>query len=296
VDRWTLATPPSNLRQEVRHGWITDTDAKPAVGDIWLLTWNNEFQALALLTSVYSDFVRAMPVTLGTAAASSDEAVLAPHILGSEATVWFHAETGLGQFLLHRRLISALSPAEIRAFRETAYGGLAPSFATGSGTEEDAEQERGRILDDFRRLCFIDWPTAEAGEAELDIDFLLRLGIDLPQFADISDLKTATAYEVWTGQRPVPAEVAARVARHLEVDESSLLSTPADAVVTLLQSTELKGLIAEIAEQLGEDERVVRNNARSSYALAARTNDITGREHGAIIEALNRQRERNEEE
>jgi hypothetical protein len=285
MSNWTLDSAPRELNELARDGWLSDTTAEPAVGDIWLLTWDGRPQALALVTSVFADYIRAMPVTLGIDKATRSEAILPDHILGTAATIWFHAETGLGRFLLHRRIVNAVA-LDIRAMREAAYSGAAARFVTGTANESDAAFERLRVLDLFQTLCFIEWPALVAGEAQLDSVALRRFGIDGVQFVELSGLSTAAAFEIWTGGRPLPVATAVQIADVLGIEQSEFLRPADDLSVALLNSVQLKGLISAIASQTTQDERQVRNRARSSFALAARTSNVTGRELIALTEAL----------
>lgn len=289
MNNWTLDAAPAALNEEARQGWVTPTSAQPSTGEIWLLSWNGRPEALALITSVYPDFIRAMPITLGEEGAGQTEAILADQALGSPATIWFHAETGLGHFLLHRRITAALTTKEIRAMRETAYTEAAPTFRVGTTDTEAAERERERTLTQFQRLCYIEWPTSLAGEAQLDTSILEGAGLDIAGFADLVQLGTAAAFELWTGERPVPSPISAALEELLHLRSDEFLRVSNDAAVTQLRSTGLKDLIATVSLVTQTDERDVRNQARSSYALAARTDTVTGREMAALREVLEAQ-------
>lgn len=289
MERWTLERAPANLNAEARKAWEAATEGPPGPGEIWLLSWNGVAEALVVVTSVYDGFFRGMPVTLGAEEASSTEAILPEHLLGVPGTVWFHAETGLGDFLLHRRVCRGIDTGLIQAWRASAYLDAAPAFATGAADRKTGSAERERVLRLFQRLCYLEWPTVRAGEADLDAESLRALGIDVGRFADLASLDTEAALEIWTGERPVPAEVFEKVASALDVEPSTLLRVGRDASVSYLRSPQLKDLIAELSRRTGRDERTVRNEARSSYALAARSQTVFGRELTALQELLNRQ-------
>src|SRR4051812_32611032 len=105
MSEFTLTSPPAGLNQPARDGWSSATTSAPELGDIWLLTWNGAPQGLILVPSVKPDYILGMPITLGSDLASDQEAILPHTVLGTESTLWFNAETGLGTFLLHRRIL-----------------------------------------------------------------------------------------------------------------------------------------------------------------------------------------------
>jgi len=284
----TLPSPPSTLNAAARSGWTTPAETSPEPGDIWLLTWNLEPRGIILVTSVREDYILGMPITLDIDFASDQEAVLDGSVLGTEATLWFNAETGLGTFLLHRRLLSrAVDTGILSAYRRASRELEPATFRLGSARQEHVRPYRQELLEQYQSLCYLEWPAPIAGEAILNVDLIEERGMTGEDFAQSSGVATEQAFEMWIGQRVVYADVANLLAEQLGANLNELLIVNHDRVVQLLESPQFKERITVVAAETGIDEREIRNLARSSYALAARTDHVTGREETALIEALN---------
>jgi Predicted transcriptional regulators len=287
MNEYALNDAPALLNRAAAAGWKTPTAAAPAAGDIWLLTWNRQAQGVVLITKVEDDYVLGMPITFGTEHASELEAILPETVLGSPATLWFNAETGLGLFLLHRRVLPAAVGTELLTeYRRAGHLGVTPQFTIGARPYNEAADLRDELLSQYQSLCFLDWPEPVLGEANLDAAVIEELGLNGEEFAKRSGVEPQLAFEMWTGERLANLEVAANLAEILAVPVEELFTVSHDRAVHLLGSPAFKERITLVGAETGEDERTVRNRVRSSYALAARTDVVAGREEAALIEAL----------
>lgn len=242
--------------------WITELTAEPATpvpGDAWALSWDGAHEGVVVIAQVHDDFVLGIPLTHGEA--SSTEI---PAVLGEVAvTLWPQAETGLGTFLLHRRLGRVLGDAQLREMRRWAAGrGELETLVPGSGAAN--EDDLMRLLQDYQRRCFIEWPS----EAEVTID-VNATGMTPRQFRDATGLDTERVVDLWDGHL-------------LTAEERELVdatwTTHASTIPTReLSSPDVKLLVVELCEATGTSEREARNAARSAYALAARTDSVSER-------------------
>lgn len=245
--------------------WITgidDAPAAPAVGDAWALSWDGEHEGVIVIAQVHDDFVLGIPVTLGDASETEIPALLGD----STVALWPQAETGLGNFLLHRRLGTIFSTEEVREMRRWAAdrGDLA-TVSSGSGAVNIEELKQ--LLLDYQRRCFIEWPS----EAEVTLD-VEATGLNARQFREATGFPTERVLDLWDGQILTAEERAA-----LGENAESWTTYAPDAPTREFASPDVKALVMELCLEAGISEREARNTARSSYALAARTDSVSER-------------------
>jgi hypothetical protein len=240
-----------------------DASAIPAIGELWTLTWDAKFAGAVVISGVFEHHVLGIPVN--DHSPSQSEASISA--LGIELSAWPQAETGLGSFLLHHRLCGALREEQVVEIKRWEAGAEdLVTLQAGSGTKD--AQVFHEILQQFQRLCFIEWPSS--AEATLNVDALDMSAID---FAKRTGLSSAQVLSLWTGLPPSDEEMKA-----LGANASSWLSVMPDAATTELSAPSVKGLIVELAILRDLDERSVRNQARSAFALAARTDSAVRRD------------------
>ncbi|MFG6402492.1 hypothetical protein [Microbacterium sp. P04] len=257
--------------------WVTQVThdsarlCAPAVGDLWTLSWGGCYEGTVLLTQVYAHHVVAAPIT--NVVASSTEISLTRN--GIELSLWPQAETGLGTFLLHEQIGTALTSTQVLEIRRwQAQVGPLSSVSPGIGERDGAVFEE--ILARFQRLCFIEWPSD--AEAVLDLD---AVALEPSQFAQTTGISTPRVLDLWSG---LPLQEEELTALGANADEWVTVSH--DSVTAELSSPEVKDLFAELASLLGGDERLARNNARSAFALAARTDSAPRRNATRIADTV----------
>ncbi|MFJ4036905.1 hypothetical protein ACIPVB_02375 [Microbacterium sp. NPDC090007] len=248
-----------------------DPASTPASGDVWELSWNGLHEGIVVVAVVRDDYVLGMPVTAGPAGPAN---VVVP-LAGSSITVWPRLETGLGRFLLHRRLGTVLSDDRIRELRLWAHGrGDLATFAPGDGEEDSSTVDH--LVRDFQRRCFIEWPSAE--ESTLDI---AATEMTPRQFQEHTGWEPGRILELWSGLILTPEERQA-----LGENADAWTTEVVDLPTRELTSPEVKGLVLELCATRGISEREARNAARDAYALAARTDSVTARRASRAADAI----------
>lgn len=247
----------------VAQALLTSTSADaPRAGELWSLAWDGEFQGTAVIAVVQPDHVLALPVT--DDAASGTEIVL--HHDGVNLSLWPQGETGLGIFLLHARLGALLTDAQVLELRRwEAQRGELHTLSTGTGTR--TREQLSTLLEHYRELCFIEWPSD--AEATLNLD---AVAMEPLEFATQTGLPAARVLAIWGGLPPTADERATIAAQ----DESWLSVSP-DSATLSLSAPEVKDLFVELTSLMGGDERAARNAARRDFALAARTESAVAR-------------------
>jgi len=275
-----LEAPPEVLDARARSAWLTEPTTSPQKGEVWLLSWDGRARALAVLTSVTAEYVRAMPITLGdpeTVTTSN----LDSSILGAPATVWFQVETGLGRFLLHKNLGLRFSDAQILDLRRAAYDGVARP----AHPDADSLMEVATL---FQELCFIEWPSVDKSEAHLNVDEIKALGVSARELAGLSGLAVADIFHLWSQDMYVTADQAKKIEEGLHLPADSFLLHTPDDVTARLSEPILKDSIVRLAQARSESERDVRNLVRQDLALAARTESVTSKRISALEDTIAR--------
>lgn len=189
--------------------------------------------------------------------------------------MWPQAETGLGLFLLHRKLGAPLTPDQVAEARRWYYRGedlttLSP------GTGETNSDMLESIVGDFGRLCFLEWPSVE--EASLDVS---ALGLTAREFHEAARIEVGRVVELWDGL-PLTADERQLVEG---LNAAALTWQPSGATLEL-SAPAVKDLVLELAEVSGLSERDARNRARNAYALAARTDSVVQRQRSRAEDTL----------
>lgn len=248
----------------------TDVEASaPVVGELWTLSWNMRFEGVVLIAAVFDDYVLGMPVT--NDAASQAEVVIAEGL-----AVWPQAETGLGTFLLHRPLDTALTAEQVGELRRWNAGlGELTSLRAGDGSHDEATFDG--LLAAMQDRCFIQWPS----DAEAILD-RAAVGMTNRQFIEATGLPVPRALELWGGAPLEPSDVDALGDR---AEEWTVVTH--DAVTNELSSPALKDLVTMLATVASLDERAARNRARRShYTLAARSTSAVARSATQVRDTL----------
>lgn len=281
----SLIEPAAGLRDEARAAWTREATAMPAVGEIWLLSWNTVAHGLVLVTAVLPDHVLGMPVLMGTEYATGGELVLPADILGTELTLLHEAETGLGKFLFHRNLGHAVSADDTVGLRTGRHDGL---LAGSHPLTDEIEASLSATLHTFQALCFIEWPALTVGESILNRSVLEGLGVNARAFAHASGLDVPSALRTWRGQEPMTERAQSRLAAAYELSPAEVLLAPDDEETRFLSSPQFKSGVVELAVNLAITEGAARNAVRADFALAARTDSFSARKRTLVADTLAR--------
>ena len=248
------------------------TEHDPAVGDVWTLGWDSHFEGAVVITGVYDNHVLGMPVTNNEASATE----IAVRLGDEPLCVWPQAETGLGTFLLHERLreglLTGTQTVEVRRW-EAQVGDLDTLTA---GTGEMQVETLHELLEEYQRLCFVEWPSD--AEASLDVD---AVGMTPLDFAALTGLTTPRVLDLWNGL-PVGDDERQILGTHGE----NWLTVVPDAAITNLSKPAVKDLLLELMALTGDDERSARNGARHEYCLAARSDSAVARDAGRAVDTV----------
>lgn len=280
-----LDSPPAGLRTDARTGWLTAPAVEPSPGELWLLSWNNEEPVAALVTAAREDYVLAMPVTFNLDEAGPDEVVLEADVLGLPAVIWNRAETGLGTFLLQRRVAVAVAAPQLQSIRRSAANGV-PDPALLHGDADSASTFES-VAARFAELCFVEWPAVQSGERILNTDVLAAAGIDAQTFAARTGFGPAPVLALWSGETIRPEQVDAVNSALGQIAEAAVV-VPDDFVIAELRRPQWKDSVARIAQHHHVDERAARELVRADVALAARTDSLSERRRTAVADAITR--------
>jgi hypothetical protein len=265
--------------------WMGLNAAHPRIGELWLISWNGEALALALISGVAPSFVLVWPVTL------SSDPVFAPAVeiqnspLGTPVLAWPTRETGVGMHLLHRLmgdLLSETTMAQINAGID-GEGELPIELAAPTADGETAEQASDRMIDLWEQINLNVWPVAVPGAAPFNQTALQQLSLSVTDLQEMLRTSLPTAASLFGGQLIPTAEQVAAVAEALGTSENVLLASSADEGTLLMVEPEFKAPILQAAETRSMSELEVRDRTRSEFALAARSDgSARSRLHAAI--------------
>jgi hypothetical protein len=226
------------------------------------LSWDGVHEGVVVVTVVRNDYVLGVPVTDTLAGRSAINTTFA----GSRLSLWPQLETGLGRFLLHRRLGSALTVKQVRELRLWALGRGELATLVQGEADDDVNALRD-LVGEYQRRCFIEWPSAT--EATIDVD---AIGMTPREFQEHTGLEAGRVVELWDGQYLTQQDREA-LGENADAWSACVIDNPTRE----LASPELKDLVLELSTAKMVSEREARNAARSAYALAARTDTVTSR-------------------
>lgn len=269
----SLHEAPASLPETGRERWGTDATETPQIGDLWLLSWDGDAQALVLIASTKPGYVTACPITLADEPAFAPAVHLPTSPLGAPLTLWPFLETGLGLHLLHRRFGSALSKNTVENLRRFALGDAEPELTICEpAADTDAAKEFvSALMATMQKLCFNDWPPATAGTATLDREALAANNASIPALRDVLDIPVHRARALLTGDAaPSPTEVEA-LAAAWDTTGDALLNKPQGDAIDALLSAAVKPALVALMDRRGIDETEARQAAQQEFAFAARS-------------------------
>lgn len=264
----SLDEAPLQLEATARDVWFHHESSDPKPGDLWLLSWNGQALAFALVTSVYPGFVRAWPITLDLPKTDHAALEVTSSLFKSPLSLWPYHETGLGTHLLHRKIDSLLSEKQINLIRRFAYENCQPPLPFVSAEERGAGTEEVMRL--FRMLCFIEWPQSEVGEAILVRESLLARGKTASDVAEVLKVEVAEALAIWTGKKSLNEASTQRLCSAFELQFEDCFKSPDGPEIRELQRPTYKDDMVRLSTLSGLTESQSRSATREEFTLAAR--------------------------
>lgn len=266
----TLAAGPAASRLR----GISDRDVR--AGDLWLLSWDGHYLALAFIAAARAGYVLAWPVTVPGEPSFAPGLMLADSPLGLAVTLWPTRETGIGWHLLDRSLGRLLDPSRIHHIAWAMDDGHNPGLqmVDGSAVDTANQSDDAAIVEHWERLCFHTWPAQS--RRYLSQAKVRASGGSSALAAAVLGLKPQTLRGLWTGVRPVTDEQVRSLATALHVEPDDLLGPdPLQDVLDRLAHPLFKEPILAAAGKFGVAEGPARDAVRSEYALAARDDPLT---------------------
>lgn len=266
----TLEHAPSGVDSKL---WVTGAPDAPAVGDLWLLSWDGVALELAVISAVAPTFVLVWPASLPDAPSFPPAVVATETPLGLPLHLWPTRETGIGLHLLHRRFGSFLTARTMGLVSDELDVGESSVLPLASPNVEAANVEAASdaLVDRWEAICFHTWPARQAGITPLGPRVLSQAGLEVGDLADALGIALPEAVGIARGETAPTAEHLAVLAARLGVDPEQLLQNELDADARLLLSPSAKDDILKIAQGHGTDEAGARDLIRSEFALAARS-------------------------
>jgi len=268
-----LQTAPPGVDADT---WVNGAPAQPAVGDLWLLSWDGQGLGLGVIASRHDSFVLVWPVSLPGEPVAPPAVQVDDTPLGRPLFAWPSRETGVSDALLHRRLGALLDPAVMDATADAFDDGTTPPlpFAPAPQPQDaDAADAYSRqLVDTWERICLTQWPTVVDADT-LDADALRASGLAPSRVANLLGLPIEQAAAIFLGETAVTPDQARTLEHAAQVSPGSLLAqaTIPDAVVRRLIDPRRKDQVLAVSEQHAMPESQARDLVASRFALAARS-------------------------
>ena len=285
---YELETPPNGVSRERWHG---ETAGTPEVGDLWLISWNGEALALAVLASIRDTYTLCWPVTLSDVPVFAPALEIPSTLLDVPLLVWPTRETGMGLHMLHRRLgrlLTAKTMSLIDVAVETGDVDFPFPLATYTVDGEEAERESDEMVDRWERICLNTWPEVVPGLSPFNADAFREVNLYAGDLAGILGITVPAAVSLVRGESVPTAAQLEMVAVAIRRDPEALLDAGSDAAARLLVQPVFKDSLVALARIRELSEADARNLARGEFALAARSD---GDNHARLQATIDRLRE-----
>jgi transcriptional regulator with XRE-family HTH domain len=253
-------------------GWNSSLGTALEVGDLWLLSWDQEALGLAVIAGIAPTFVLVWPVGLPDDEAFPPAIEVPSSHLSAGLSVWPTRETGVGIHLLDRCFGRLMSPRAMALTAEAAEDPVAePPYPLVDVRPPGLEIEEAsdRLVDRWESICFHTWPRVEAGNSPLSVARLRKAGLSLEDVAVALGLDTPDAVALFRGERFPTEDVVRVLAERASVEVEELLDVP--EVVQIMATPVFKHEVMMLAQRLGIDELRARELVRGDLALAARS-------------------------
>jgi transcriptional regulator with XRE-family HTH domain len=281
---YSLQVAPAGVPQTAWEGVSPD---RAEVGDLWLLSWNDEALALAVISGVATTFVLAWPVTLGTSVVFAPALDIQQSPLGVPVLAWPTRETGIGMHLLHRRLGRLMSQSTMAQVLDGLESGeQIPLPLAGPLMNNDlAEKASDAMVDLWATINLNTWPWPEPGVTPFS-QAALQENLSVTDLQKILGISLPAAAGYFSGELLPSIEQVDAVAEALGTQSPSLLEVTEDEASLLLIEPRFKEPILEAARAQAITELESRNRSRTEFALAARSDGLAETRLSAAIDRV----------
>lgn len=268
--------------------WLHGLSDEPAVGDLWLLSWESEGLGLLVVTGIAETYVLGWPATLPLEP-SYAPALRVESPLGCEVAVWPTRETGVGLHLLHHSFGQVIEPPLIREIWDAVEDDQEPPipFAPAAPSLEEAVAQGEQMLVEWESICFNQWPEQVPGQTPLNQQVLRDLSIKPSHLAEALGIEAVEASALHKGTMIPRAEQLSYLADRMGIDADVLVSLGLDEGTRLLSHPIWKSSVLETSRDRDVSESEARRKIQDQYALAARSN---GKPEDRMLAAITRVR------
>jgi hypothetical protein len=283
-----LDAPPDGVSGErwLGHSPVTS----PAVGELWLLSWDGVALGLGLVSRTAPDFILCWPVTF------RDVPVFAPAVVVDESPLdvslvaWPTRETGVGIHLLHRQFGQLLSKVTLslveKALADEPTAELPLPLADQNVDGDAAERASDEMLDHWEAICMNVWPAATPGVSPLSSSAIQESGMEVGDIAAVLTLSLPTAVSLVRGEYAPTVEQVEMLSQALDADPQSFLEHGDGESTKLLQVPGMKDGLVRLAHIRSISESEARELVRADFALAARSDGDASSRLRSIIDRL----------
>lgn len=285
---FTLDEPPNGVDAA---RWLVGAHVDPAVGDLWLLSWDGVGLGLGVISARYDGFVLVWPVSVPGDPIAPPSVVVPDTPLGVPLFPWPSRETGVGDALLHRWLGTLLSPMAMALTADAFDDGSPPPLEFAPEPSSDAAAAAAlaysrELVATWEHICLVQWP-AVTRELRLDPEALRAGGLAPSVVASALDLTIADAVSVFRGEALVTAaQLETLVSATGRRAEDLLRQGETDSVAARLMNPLRKREVVQVAETLGIGEGAARDRVVWEFALAARSSGGTDQRLDGVFARL----------
>lgn len=279
-----LGQPPLGVTETA---WAGQDADRLRVGDLWLLSWDQEAVGLAVVSGIASTFAIVWPVSLPQDPIFPPAMSIPESPLGVPLAVWPTRETGVGSHLFHRRygaLLTDRAMASTEAYlageaEETPFAFAEPNVDVG-----DYEAASDELIDRWEAICLNTWPESELGASPLSREALMRAGVDVERLAAMTSTSAPEAVAMFRGEVIPSAGTISQLAHELGIEPEELIESSGFGRV--LASPQFKDELVNAARALSIGELELRDLVRTDLALAARSDGDTAARVRAVIDRV----------
>lgn len=250
-----------------KHGTST-----PAVGDLWIVSWDGTDLGLVLIVAVRDSHVVIWPVTDESVTPSAPCFRVTADWLNDGLVGWPEAEAGLSYAALGRNLGNVLdSKTTLGIYVAIRDDSALPNVDTYPEVDSDGADDALAYVCGFASaLSDLDFPDPDTYTGSLNPSFAEAHGLDARAVAALVGGLPAIARQIVEGGRLLPSTTAEALARQYDVPVTEVVSPIEGEEVVALRSPDRKAKIVSLAERRQVRENDVRLDAWQESRLAAR--------------------------
>lgn len=251
--------------------WANGTTA-PNVGDLWIVSWNDQDLGMVLIVAVRESHVVIWPVTDESVTPSAPCFRVEAEWLHEPLVGWPEAEAGLSYAALDRNLGHVLDSRTLRgiwaAIRENT--NLPDVVTCAQDDSDEADKALTRVCAFASGIGDLDFPDPDATTGSLNPRFAERHTVTARDIAALVEGPPALARQIVEGSRLLPETAALALAERYQERLEDVLAPIVGAEVIELRAPERKAKIVSIARRKAAPENDVRMEAWQQSRLAAR--------------------------